>query len=339
MLAFLLAKENFMSLTRRLRALSLVTACSVAMLAAVAPASAQTYPDRSVRIIVPFGAGGITDVVARLVGQHLGEELNQTMVIENRTGAGGAIGATLAAQAQPDGYTLMLGTVGTQVVNKMLYKKLSYDPAAFTPISLVSNSPFVLAINDIPGVTNLQQLAAYAKSHPDALSFGSAGNGSTPHLGLELFKLSTGTNPLHVPFKSGAEAVNAALGGQVQGAIDAIPVIQPHAKSGKLRILAVLAKDRNNLLPGVPTSAEQGFPQFQIGAWTALVAPPGTPQDRIDTLNAALARAMKRPALVARLAQIGVEPMNPGVPAYLAHVQSETEKWGKVTKAAGTQRD
>ncbi len=259
------------------------------MLAASAPASAQTFPDKPVRIIVGFSAGGITDVVARLVGQHLGDELKQPVVIDNRVGAGGAIGASAVAQAQPDGHTLMLGTVGTQVVNKLLYKKLSYDPASFTPISLVGNSPFVLSINDIPGVTNLQQLAAYAKAHPDTISFGSAGNGSTPHLGLELFKLATGTKPLHVPFKSGAEAVGAAVGGQVSAVIDAIPVIQPHVKSGRLKMMAVLAGSRNNLIPSVPTSAEQGLPSLQIGAWTALVAPAGTPQARIDVLSAARA--------------------------------------------------
>lgn len=298
-------------------------------------AAAQAYPSKPVRLIIPFGAGGITDVAGRLVGQYLGEELKQPVVIDNKPGAGGSIAAQALAQAQPDGYTLLLGTVGTQVVNKMIYQKLNYDAAAFTPVSLVSNSPYVLAIAGIPGVTDLQGLAQHAKAHPAQLNFGSAGNGSSPHLGLELFKLATGTNILHVPYKSGAEAVNAALSGQVQIVIDALPVIQPQAKAQRLTMLGLAADKRSAAAPTLSTSVEQGLPGFQIGSWNALVAPPGTPKTQVETLVEALGRALKRPDLVARLGEMGIEPMATGTAAYQAHVRAETEKWFRVIQAAG----
>lgn len=324
---------------KHFRAVIASLAAAAASVVAPVGAQAQEYPSKPIRLIIPFGAGGITDVAGRLIGQHLGEELKQQVVIDNRAGAGGSIAAQAISQAAPDGYTLLLGTVGTQVVNKLIYSKLSYDPAKLTPISLVSNSPYVIAISKIDGVTDLASLAAHAKSHPGQLNFGSAGNGSSPHLGIELFKLSTGTDIVHVPFKSGAEAVNAALSGQVQIVIDAIPVIQPHAKAERLKILAIADTMRNKAIAHVPTSSEQKLPDFQIGSWNALIAPPGTPAAQTEVLNQALAKALKRPALLARLAELGIEPMETGRPAYLAHVQRETDKWSKVIKAAGTKLD
>lgn len=338
-----------MTVRTRLRALFVSSfAGALALLVSASPAHAQqapaqpAYPSKPVRLVIPFGAGGITDVAGRLIGQHLGEELKQSVIIDNKAGAGGAIAAQAVAQAQPDGYTLLLGTVGTQVVNKMLYTKLNYDPAAFVPVSLVSNSPYVLAVNGINGIDGVNDLAGlvrYAKAHPGQLNFGSAGNGSSPHLALELFKLATKTDIVHVPFKSGAEAVNAVMGGQVQIVIDAIPVIQPQAKSGRLKMLAIAANHRNAAVPELSTSTEQGLPDFQIGSWNAIVAPAGTSPAQIEILNQALARALKRPAVIARLAELGIEPMTTGTPAYLAHVKSETAKWSKVIKAAGTRLD
>lgn len=300
---------------------------------------ADTYPSKPIKLIIPFGAGGITDVAGRLVGQHLGEELKQQVVVDNRPGSGGSIAAQALAQSPADGYTLLLGTVGTQVVNKMLYRKLSYNPDTLTPVSLVSNSPYVLAVSGLDGVNDLPALARYAKQHPGQLNFGSAGNGSSPHLGIELFKLATQTYIVHIPYKSGAEAVNAAIGGQVHGVIDALPVIQPQAKAHRLRMLALADDRRSDAAPTLPTSTEQGLPSFQIGSWNALVAPPGTPKAVVDTVNEALARAMKRPALMSRLAEIGIEPLPTGVAAYQAHVKSETDKWARVVKAAGTTLD
>lgn len=323
-----------------LPALFAPTLCAIALCCSAALAFAQgSYPSKPIRLVVPFGAGGITDVVGRLIGQQLGDELKQSVIIDNRAGAGGSIAAQAVAQAAPDGYTLLLATVGTQVVNKMIYSKLAYDPAAFRPVSLVSNSPYMLAISDIPGVKDLQSLISYAHAHPGQLNFGSAGNGSSPHLGIELLKLSTKSFIVHIPFKSGAEAVNAALSGQVQLVIDAIPVIQPQVSAGRLKALAIADSRRNAAVPDLRTGAEQGVPGFQIGSWNAIVAPQGTPTAQIEVLSAALTRVLARPQVVARLAELGIEPMPTGVAAYNAHVRAETEKWSKVTQAAGTKLD
>lgn len=317
------------------------TLCAALALALCAlPAAAQGgYPSKPIKLVVPFGAGGITDVVGRLVGQHLGDALKQPVVIENRAGAGGSIAAQAVAQAAPDGYTLLLATVGTQVVNKMVYGKLAYDPAAFVPVSLVSNSPYIMAVGGVPGVDDLQGLVRYAHAHPGQLNFGSAGNGSSPHLGIELFKLSTKSFIVHIPFKSGAEAVNAALGNQVQIVIDAIPVIQPHVKAGRLKALAIADGRRNAAMPDLRTSAEQGVPGFQIGSWNAIVAPQGTPAAHVEVLSQALAGVLSRPDVVARLAELGIEPMPTGAAAYARHLRAETEKWSRVTQAAGTKMD
>ncbi len=334
--------HDMSTLCGRLRALLLVGA-AFALTGAASSAFAQdAFPNRLIKLVIPFGAGGITDVVGRLVGQRLSEELKQTVIIDNKPGAGGSLAAQAVAQAAPDGYTLLLGTVGTQVVNPMIYSKLAYDPVtAFAPVSLVSNSPYILAINNsLPGsVTDLASLAAYARANPGKLNFGSAGSASSPHLGIELFKLATQANIVHIPYKSGASAVNAALGDQVQIVIDAIPVINPQVKAGKLKALAIAASKRNQAMPDLSTSIEQGMPGFQIGSWNCLVAPAGTPADRIAVLNAALAKVMSRPEMTARLAEMGIEPMPIGRAAYDAHVNAEREKWSRVVKAAGTKLD
>lgn len=313
---------------------------AAAIVTAPRPVSAkEAYPSKAIKLLVPFGAGGITDVVARLVGQKLGEELKQPVVIENRAGAGGNIAAQALAQAAPDGYTLLLGTVGTQVVNKMIYSKLAYDSATFAPVSLVSNSPYVLAVGDIQGVTDLKSLVAYAKANPEKLNAGSAGNASSPHLGLELFKISTGTAIVHIPFKSGAEAINAALSNQVQIVIDAIPVVKSQVQAGKLKALAIAAEAPNPAMPTVPTSAQAGVPAFLIGSWNALLAPPGTPKQQTSIVAEALSRALSRPELQTKLAELGVESLPAGEAAYQKHVRSEIQKWTRITKAAGTKVD
>lgn len=323
---------------RRARLATFAVALVAPWLGAAALAQ-EAYPNKPLRLVIPFGAGGITDVVGRLIGQRLGEELKQTVLIDNKPGAGGAIAAQAVALAAPDGYTLLLGTVGTQVVNPMLYTKLAYDPAAFTPVSLVSNSPYMMAISAIPGVSDLASLARYAKAHPGQLNFGSAGNGSSPHLGIELFKLATQTSILHIPYKSGADAVNAALSDQVQIVIDAIPVVYPQVKAGRLKAIAIADEQRSAAAPELRTSVEQGVPAFQIGSWNCLVAPAQTPADRVAVLNAALTRVFARPDVLAKLLEMGIEPLPLGRAAYDAHVKAEKEKWTRVVKAAGTRLD
>lgn len=324
-----------MSLAIKALAARALTAAVMALALAAGPAVAEeAYPSRVIRLVVPFGAGGITDVVGRLIAQRLGEELKQSVIVDNKAGAGGSIGAVAVTQAAPDGYTLLLGTVGTQIVNQMISPKLPYDPAALVPVSLVSNSPYVMAVAGLPEVRNLSELVDHARRHPDTLNFGSAGYGTSPHLGIELFKLITKARIEHVPFKSGAEAVNAAVSRDVQIVCDAIPVVMPQVKAGHLNALAITTRARMPAAPDLRTSAEQGMPDLQIGSWNAILVPAGTPQARIDRLAAALERVLARPDVVARLAELGIEPLPAGVPAYEQHVRRETEKWQAVVKAA-----
>lgn len=297
------------------------------------------YPDHSIRLVVPFGAGGITDVVARLIGQKLGEELNQTIVIENKPGAGGTIAAQAVARAKPDGYTLLLGTVGTQVVNKMLYKKLNYDPAAFEPVSLISNSPYVLGVSNVPQVKNLSDLIDYAQKNPHKLNYGSAGVGSSPHLGMELLNQEAKMQITHVPFKSGAEAINAAMGGQVQVVLDAISVIVPQAKAGKLRLIALADDQPNRTVPDLPTGKEQGIPAFVVGSWNAIVGPEDMPADRVSILSQAISNVLQNPQVKERLSELGIEPLAAGSENYVLHVQAESEKWKKIIDASEAKLD
>lgn len=307
--------------------------------AAQASNAAEAFPTKPMRLVIGFGAGGITDVSGRVVAQALGDELGQQVIIDNRPGAGGGIAAAAVAQAPADGYTLLLGTVGTQVVNKLIYKKLAYDPAALSPISLVSNSPYVLATAADTKAKSLGELITNAKAHPGKLNFGSAGNGSSPHLCLELLKLTSSVNVAHVPFKSGAEAVNAAIAGQVDVVCDAITVISPQAKAGRLNIVALTADKRNPEIPAVPTGTEQGLPGLQIGSWNALLGPAGLPASKVEALNQALAKALDKPAVRKRLAEMGIDVLPLGTAAYASHLKAESDKWTKVVNAAGTKLD
>lgn len=299
----------------------------------------EPYPTKPIKLVIGFGAGGITDVSGRVVAQALSDELGQQVVIDNRPGAGGGIAAAAVAQAPADGYTLLLGTVGTQVVNKLIYKKLAYDPSALTPISLVSNSPYVLATTSGTNAKSLGELLSNAKANPGKLNFGSAGNGSSPHLCLELLKLTSNVNVAHVPFKSGAEAVNAAIAGQVDVVCDAITVISPQAKAGRLNIVALTADKRNQEIPEVPTGAEQGVAGLQVGSWNALLGPAKLPANKVETLNKALAKAYEKPALRKRLAEMGIDVLPLGAAAYANHLKAESDKWTKVVNAAGTKLD
>lgn len=301
--------------------------------------AAEAYPAKPIKLVIGFGAGGITDVAGRVVAQALGEELGQQVVVDNRPGAGGGIAAAAVAQAPADGYTLLLGTVGTQIVNKLIYKKLAYDPGALTPISLVSNSPYVLASAAGARAKTLGELIGNAKANPGKLNFGSAGNGSSPHLCLELLKLTSKVDVAHVPFKSGAEAVNAAIAGQVDIVCDAITVITPQARSGRLNMVALAADQRSPEIPEVATGAEQGVAGLQIGSWNALLGPAGLPAAKVEVLNQALAKALGKPAVSKRLAEMGIDALPLGAPAYASHLKAETDKWTKVVGAAGTRLD
>lgn len=320
-----------------MKVLSMVAALTMA--AGMAGGAQAAFPERPIRLVVPFGAGGITDIVARQVGKGMGDVLGQGIVIENRPGAGGVIAAQVAATAPADGYTLFMGTVGTQVVNPLIYAKLSYDADKFAPVGMVSGSPYLLAVRAGVPAASFAEFVKYAKANPAKLNFGSAGNASSPHLGLELLKLTAGVDIVHVPFKSGSEAVNAAIGEQVDVVMDASPVIMPHVASGKLRALAVASDKPLPSAPGVPPSSEAGDAGLQISSWNAFFAPAGTPPDVLAALNAALQKTLASPDLKARLAAQGTQLYTGTPDEYQRFIGGEKAKWADIVKRANIRMD
>lgn len=310
-------------------------ALGLAAMTTLSAGVANAFPDRPIRLIVPFGAGGITDIVARQVGEAMGDALGQSVVVENRPGAGGVIAAQQGATSDPDGYTLFMGTVGTQIVNPLIRDDLNYDPDTdMRAVGLVSASPYVLAVRSDLGLETYSEFVDYAKENAGELNFGSAGNASSPHLGLELLKLSNGTDILHVPFKSGGEAVNAALGGQVDVVMDAIPVIMPHVDSGKLNALLLASSQSLPAAQGVPTAEEAGNETLQISSWNAFFVPAATPDDVVQTLNAALQETLASEDLRERLGEQGIQ-VSKGTPEeYDAFIAAEKARWADVVERA-----
>ena len=303
--------------------------CAVSM-----AASAASYPTKTIRMIVPFGAGGITDIVARQLAKELGDQLGETIVVENRGGAGGAIGAQAASSSRADGYTVFMGTVGTQIVNELIMDSLNYDPAAFVPIGMISGSPYVLATRSTLDVDTLDDLVKYARDNPGALNFGSAGVGSSPQLGVELLKLSQGLDIVHVPFKSGGEAVNATAGGNVDLVMDAIPVVMPQAQGGKVKALALAANKRSPVAKDLMTSVEAGYEDLQISSWNALYVPEGTPDEVTDTLRDALQKALASEAFQKSLMEQGSEVYTGAMDEYETFIDAESSKWERIVKEA-----
>lgn len=320
-----------------MKVLSLVAA--LAITATTSGGAQAAFPDRPIRLVVPFGAGGITDIVARQVGKGMGDVLGQGIVIENRPGAGGVIAAQVAATAPADGYTIFMGTVGTQVVNPLIYTKLSYDADKFAPVGMVSGSTYLLAVRAGVPAASFAEFVKYAKANPAKLNFGSAGNASSPHLGLELLKLTAGVDIVHVPFKSGSEAVNAAIGEQVDVVMDASPVIMPHVASGKLRALAVASDKRLPSAPAVPASTEAGDAGLQISSWNAFFAPAGTPPEVMAALNAALQKTLASPDLKERLAAQGTQLYTGTPDEYQRFIGGEKAKWAEIVKRANIKMD
>lgn len=320
-----------------MKVLSLVAA--LAITAGMTGGARAAFPERPIRLVVPFGAGGITDIVARQVGKGMGDVLGQGIVIENRPGAGGVIAAQVAATAPADGYTIFMGTVGTQVVNPLIYNKLSYDADKFAPVGMVSGSPYLLAVRAGVPAASFAEFVKYAKANPAKLNFGSAGNASSPHLGLELLKLTAGVDIVHVPFKSGSEAVNAAIGEQVDVVMDASPVIMPHVASGKLRALAVASDKRLPSAPAVPASTEAGDAGLQISSWNAFFAPAGTPPDVLAALNAALQKTLASPELKEKLAAQGTQLYTGTPDEYQRFIGGEKTKWAEIVKRANIKMD
>jgi tripartite-type tricarboxylate transporter receptor subunit TctC len=303
------------------------------------PAAAQ-YPDKPVKVIVPFVAGGGGDTLARTVTNRLTVELKQPIVIDNRAGAGGNLGAEIAARSAPDGYTLFYGTNGTHAINQSLYRKLPFDPVKdFAPVSRLTRIAAIAVVNPALPVNSIGELSQYAKKNPGKVTFASAGNGTTSHLAGELFKSMTGIDIVHVPYKGGAPAITDLIGGQVSMMIEVMPNAYQHVKAGKIRALAVTTAQRSAVAPDIPTIAESGVPGFEVSAWDGIWAPAGTPPAIVDRLNDAIRASLEDPPIREALFQRGAEPV-PGTPAALgAHVVAEAARWAKVVRDSGATVD
>jgi tripartite-type tricarboxylate transporter receptor subunit TctC len=295
--------------------------------------AAQDYPSKPIRFVVPYVPGGNTDILARLIGQKLNEAWKQQVIIDNRAGAAGTVGAELVARAPADGYTIIMGTFGNIIVANSLYKNLKYDPLKdFAPVALVSLPPGILVANPAVPVQNVRDLISYAKSNPGKLNYGSPGTGAWNHLFFELFNRSAGVFIVHVPYKGIAPAVVDLLGGQVQLAMSAFPTALPHVRSGKLRALAVTSAKRSGLLTDVPTVAESGLPGYEAAGWFGVLAPAGTPPTVIAKLNTEINRALELPEVKTSLASDGAEPAG-GTPAQMAEsARAGIAKWSKLIR-------
>jgi len=328
------------ALNRRTFALATVAAAGALSLAPLAAHAQAAYPSKPITIIVPFSAGGTTDILARVVGLYMGTDLGQPVVVDNRAGAGGNIGGQAAARATADGYTLFMGTVGTHAINQSLYKKMPFDPIKdFAPLSRVAMVPNLLVANPSQPYKNVKEMIAYAKANPGKINFGSSGNGSSIHLSGELFKQMAGVDMQHVPYRGSAPAVSDLLGGQISVMFDNMPSAIPHVKGGKLRALAVTTAKRSPALPDVPTIAEAGVPGYEATSWFGLLAPAGTPAPIVAKLNASILKALADPEVKKKLAEQGAEPFGEKPEQFAAFIQAETAKWGKVVKDSGASLD
>ena len=305
----------------------------------VAPGSfaqAPAYPSHPVRIVVPFPAGGTTDILARAVAQRFTEAFGQTFIVDNRPGAGGNIGAELVAKSAPDGYTLVMGTVGTHAINPSLYAKMPYDHIKdFAPVFLVAGVPNVLEVNPSLPVHSVAELVAYAKANPGKLDFASSGSGTSIHLSGEMFKTMAGVSMQHVPYKGSAPALQGLVGGQVQLMFDNLPSSLALIKAGKLRALAVTSAERSATLPDLPTIAESGYPGFEASSWFGLLAPAGTPPAIIAKLNAEGNAWLASPDAKQKLLAQGAIAAGGSPEDFAHHIAAETAKWAKVVKASG----
>ncbi len=316
-------------------------ALGLALTGAFASAHAQSanYPNRPIKLVVPFGPGGFTDVVARVLGQKLGQSMNTSFVIENKPGAGSTIGTGEVAKAAPDGYTLVMVST-THTVSPWIYKSIPYDPIkGLTPVSKLVDSAYVLLAHPKLPANNVKELIALAKSQPDKIHYGSSGNGSSQHLMGGMFESMAGVQMKHVPYRSSAGAANDLVAGVVETGFAGVPNALAQVPAGRLKALAVTTSKRVPQLPDVPTMQEAGLPQYEASVWLALLAPPNTPREIVNKLNAELAKVMAQPDTVKALQDAGVEPSLSTPEALQAYMAQEMERWGKVVKSANIKAD
>lgn len=310
--------------------------CGVSMgVAQSASTNPQAYPTRPIRLIVPFPAGGGNDILARTIGQRLAESVKQQVVVDNRGGAGGALGAQIAIAAAPDGYTLFLGSVGNLAQNPVLQEKPTYDPERdFAPVTLLATSVFALAVNNNASAKSVQELIALAKAKPGALNYASGGNGSSLHLAAEIFKYATATNIVHVPYKGATAAFTDMIAGQVQMIMTTMPAVLPHVRSSKVRALGTSGRKRAAVLPDIPTIAET-VPGFEVLNWQGIAAPARTPAAIVQTVHGKLLASLKMPGMNEALAHQGLDSAGAGPDEFGALIKSEIAKYARVVKAAG----
>jgi tripartite-type tricarboxylate transporter receptor subunit TctC len=301
---------------------------------------AQTYPDKPIKLIVPFPPGGVADIIARPVAEKIAQSLGQPVIVENRGGATGTIGAAFVANSAPDGYTLLFGTTNEIAMSPTLYKSLPYDPTkAFAPIAVVAEFPNVLVVGSSAPAHTLADLAAQARAKPKSLTFASSGQGSTNHLTAELFQTQAKTQVLHIPYKGGGPALVDLTGGHVDAMFATLPSAIPLIKGGKLRALAVTGERRSPALPDVPTAREAGMPDLVVTTWNGVLAPAGTPPAIVDRLARALKQAADDPGIKEKLAAVGAETMSTTPQAFATVIRDDFDRWSSVIKQAGITAD
>jgi tripartite-type tricarboxylate transporter receptor subunit TctC len=306
------------------------------VLIAASPAHAQNYPTKPLRFVVPFAAGGGSDLVARTVGMKITEAVGQTVIVDNRAGAAGTIGADIVAKAPPDGHTLLLASSGPIAINPSLYAKLPYDAARdFAPVSIVTVMPFLLVVHPALPVKSVKELIALAKARPGQLNYGSPGSGSTTHLANELFKSMAGVQIAHVPYKGVAPAATDLISGQVQMMSGDLSTLLPHVRSTRMRALAVTGAKRSSLLPDVPTVAESGVPGYEASGWFGVLVPAATPPAIVERLNAAIVKGLAAPDARERLGALGGEVGGSTPEQFAARIRAESDKWAKLIKTLG----
>ena len=303
-------------------------------------ALAQPYPTKPIRFVVPYPAGGPLDTVARLLGQKVAEGTKQPVIVDNKPGAGGNIGADAVAKSPPDGYTILMGAVATHAINPTLYASIPYDPVKdFIPVTQVASTPNVLVVNPSVPASNVREFIAYAKSNPGKLNFGSGSPGSAGHLAGELFKTMAGVEMTHVPYKGAAPAMNDLIGGQIQLMFDNLASSLGQVRAGRIKALAVTTAKRTALAPELPTVAESGLPGFDISTWFGIFVPAGTPREAVDRLHAEFTRALAAPDVREKMLALGAEPVGNRPEEFAAYIRAEADKYARVIKASGARAD
>ena len=303
-------------------------------------ANAQTYPTKPIRLIVPQPPGGGNDLIARMISQKLSVALKQQVAVDNRAGAGGLIGAEIAAKAPPDGYTLFLGNVATLAIIPNVQAKAPYDPIKdFAPIGLIASAPLLVVVHPSLPVTSIRQLIAFAKAKPGQLNYASNGVGSSTHLATEMFKMMTKTNIVHVPYKGLGPATTDLLSGQVQLMFSSAVAMMPHAKSGRLRAIAMTGAKRSAAIPEIPTVAEAGVPDYESGSWYGILAPAGTPRAIIDLVGQEIVAAVRAPDIAEKLVAEAVIPVGSSPAEFASYIQKEFTRIGQVIRSSGAKFD